>query len=178
MAGNDAGQAMISLVRDIAPGFAAVIAIVCYVLALAAFLQGLFRLLRMSNGGSGAPGGWGAVLSFVITAIMATFPSWLDAAGNSLFGVPRPSASAGLAYGGGAAGHDALLAAVFTIVRLVGLCAFLRGVFVLRAAADHRPGASAGGACAHIVGGIGGWHITGVIDALQNSLGIQVLRFS
>ena len=178
MPGNDAGQALVSLVRDLAPGLALLIAAVCYLLAFAAFLQGLFRLLRMSNGGGEAPGGWGTALSFVIAAVMATFPSWLDAAGGSLFGAPHPPAAAAIGYGAGAPRHDALLAAVFTVVRLVGLGAFLRGVFVLRAAADHRPGASAGRASAHILGGIGGWHITAVVDALQNSLGIQVLRFS
>ena len=58
----------------------------------------------------------------------------------------------------------------------MGLFAFMRGAFVLRAAADGRPEASGARAFAHMAGGVAAWHLPAVIDALQTSLGITVLR--
>ena len=104
-------------------------------------------------------------------------PSWLSAGGESLFG-GRTAASASLGHGGGAADYDALLGAVLTIVGWVGLLAFLRGVFVLRAAADGQAGASAGRAAMHMLGGVCAWHAESLIGAVQTSLGIQVLRIT
>ena len=79
-----------------------------------------------------------------------------------------------MAHGG--ADYDALLAAVFTLVSLVGLFAFVRGAFTLRAAADGKHGASGPKAFAHMAGGIAAWHIVAVIEAVQTSLGIAVLN--
>ena len=65
---------------------------------------------------------------------------------------------------------------MLTVVGWVGVLAFLRGAFVLRAAADGVPGASVGRAAMHMLGGICAWHIESLIGAVQTSLGIQVLR--
>ena len=59
---------------------------------------------------------------------------------------------------------------------LVGLFAFIRGAFTLRAAADGKPSASGPKAFAHMAGGIAAWHIVAVIEAVQTSLGIAVLN--
>ena len=172
---RDLGRAMISLVRDLEPGLLLLVSALCYLLALVAFAQGLLRLFRTSEDKFHAPSGTGTALCFLICIVMAALPSWLAAASESLFGTAAPPGTASLGYGGRGAGYDALLAAVFAIVGLVGLSAFIRGAFVLRAAADARPGANAPRAFAHMAGGIAAWHLPAVIDALQTSLGIAVL---
>ena len=173
---NDLGQAMISLVRDLEPGLLLLVSALCYVLALFAFAQGLLRLLKTSEDKFHAPSGGGTALSFLICIVMAALPSWLSAAGESLFGSGARPAAASLGYGARGADYDALLAAVFTLVSLVGLFAFIRGAFTLRAAADGKPGASGPKAFAHMAGGIAAWHIVAVIEAVQTSLGIAVLN--
>ena len=173
---NDLGQAMIALVSDLEPGLLLLVSALCYLLALTAFAQGLLRLLKTSEDKFHAPSGGGTALSFLICIVMAALPSWLTAAGESLFGAGAPSSAASLGYGGRVADYDALLAAVFTLVGLVGLFAFIRGAFVLRAAADGKPGATAPRAFAHMVGGIAAWHIVAVIEAVQSSFGIAVLN--
>ena len=169
------GQAMISLVRDLEPGLLLLISALCYLLALFAFAQGLLRLLKTSEDKFHAPSGGGTALSFLICIVLAALPSWLGAASESLFGAGPLPGSASLGYGGRGADYDALLAAVFTLVALVGLFAFIRGAFVLRAAADARPGASGARAFAHMAGGIAAWHLPAVIDAVQTSLGITAV---
>ena len=173
---NDLGQAMISLVRDLEPGLLLLVSALCYVLALFAFAQGLLRLLKTSEDKFHAPSGGGTALSFLICIVMASLPAWLSAAGESLFGSGARPAAASLGYGARGADYDALLAAVFTLVSLVGLFAFIRGAFTLRAAADGKPGASGPKAFAHMAGGIAAWHIVAVIEAVQTSLGIAVLN--
>ena len=178
---NDLGQAMISLVRDLEPGLLLLVSALCYLLALFAFAQGLLRLLKTSEDKFHAPSAGGTALSFLICIVMAALPSWIGAASESLFGTAAPPGSASLGYrgsprsGGRGADYDALLAAVFTLVALVGLFAFIRGAFVLRAAADARPGASGARAFAHMAGGIAAWHLPAVIDAVQTSLGIAAV---
>ena len=170
------GQALISLVRDLEPGLLLLVSALCYVLALAAFAQGLLRLLKTSEDKFHAPSGGGTALSFLICIVMASLPTWLSAAGESLFGSGTRPAAASLGYGARGADYDALLAAVFTLVSLVGLFAFIRGAFTLRAAADGKVGANGPKAFAHMAGGIAAWHIVAVIEAMQTSLGIAVLN--
>ena len=93
----------------------------------------------------------------------------------TFFGTAETPGRAVLGYGTPSASIDQLLAAVFTIVSLTGLVAFIRGVFVLRACSDGKPSATAGAAAMHLVGGTAAWHIIAVIDAVQTTLGIQVL---
>ena len=49
MGGTDLGGALISLVRDLDPGLMTLVAAACYLLGLAAFVQGAMRLLRISE---------------------------------------------------------------------------------------------------------------------------------
>ena len=178
MQGRDVGDALISLVRDLDPALMGLISVCCYLLALAAFLQGAARLLRLSEDRFNGPSAAGTALCFLVCLVLASFPSWLAAGGESLFGTDT-AASASLGHESPrGAGYDALLGAVLTVVGWVGLLAFLRGVFVLRSAADGLPGASAGRAAMHMLGGICAWHIESLIAAVQTSLGIQVLRIT
>ena len=177
MGGTDLGGALISLVWDLDPALMGLIAAACYLLGLLAFIQGAARLLRLSEDRFHGPSAAGTALCFLVCLVMVSVPSWLTAGGESLFG-QGTAASASLGHGGRGADYDALLGAVLTIVGWVGLLAFLRGVFVLRAAADGVAGASAGRAAMHMLGGVCAWHVESLIGAVQTSLGIQVLRIT
>ena len=174
---NGLGSALISLVRDLDPALMRLISVACYLLGLLAFVQGCARLLRLSEDRFHGPSAAGTALCFLVCLVMVSFPSWIAAGTESLFGTGT-AASASLSHGSAGADYDALLGAVLTVVGWVGLLAFLRGVFVLRAAADGQPGASAGRAAMHMLGGICAWHAESLIGAVQTSLGIQVLRIT
>ena len=168
-------DAFVSLARDLDPGLSALVSGVCWLLAFAAFAQGSLRLLRTSEDRLRAPSLAGTALCFLTCAVLAALPSWIAAAGESLFG-PAPPASAALAWAGAQGGAwNELVLAVFWAVSWIGLFAFLRGVFLLRAAADGRAGATAGRAAMHVLGGILAWHMAAFVDAVQSTLGIRVL---
>ena len=171
------GAALIALVGDIEGPLVLLVTTVCYLLALWTFLQGCLRLFKTSEDKFHAPGGAGTVLSFVLATVLAALGSSFNAVTKTVFGTTATGSVKGLGYGGErAADYDALLGAAFTLVALVGLLAFVRGVLMFRAAADGRPGATAGRAFAHVIGGVAAWHIVGVIRAVQTSLGIKVLE--
>lgn len=175
---NDIGAAMVSLVRDLEPGLLLVISILSWILALLCFAQGCGRALRHARDPFQAPRFGGIVLSFLLTAVFAALPSVLSAAGESLFGAGASAASVSLGYGGRAASYEQLLRAVLIIVNIAGLIAFIRGAFLLRSAADGEAGATPGKAFAHMLGGIAGWYIVYIIQAVQLSLGITVLKIT
>ena len=178
--GRSIADALISLVRDVDEPLRFGISVVCYLLALGLFYQGCMRLLRASERLQGVSG-VGTALCFAVCVVLVTLPSWIVGAEMSLFGERSGGVGATMGYGGGGEAADAMnqvLKAVFVIVGLVGLIAFIRGLFVLRAAADGRPGATAGGAAVMMFGGLLAWHMVPVLGALQKSLGIKVLEIS
>ena len=176
MEGKGLGKAMVDAVANIEPGLMLLVAVICYVIGLVMFIQGGLRLLKTSQDKFHAPSGMGTVLSFVVGLVMVWLPSWLEAAGRTLFGASENPVRASLGYGAKGAEYDALLGAVFAIIGWVGLFAFVRGALMLRAASDGKPGATAGGAFVHMVGGVAAWHILTVVDAVQSTLGIRVLQ--
>ena len=174
-AAQDPGAALAALARDLDAGLSGLVAGVCWLLAFLAFGQGMLRLLKTSEDRFRAPSISGTALCFLICAVLAAFPSWIAATGETLFG-PAPPLSAALAYADARDGRwSEAIAAAFWIVSWIGLFAFLRGVFLMRAAADGRAGATAGRAATHILGGVLAWHMAAFVDAVQSTLGIQVL---
>ena len=178
MKGNDLGGALIAAVRDLNPALLQLIILVCWLLAFVCFIQGCLRVLQHSDDKVHAPSASGTVFSFVLAVILAALPQILSGAGETLFGSEKTATAASLGYGGRAVDYDRLLAAVFVIVNIVGLLAFIKGAFVFRGACDGEAGASAGRGCLHMIGGVCAWHIVALIGAVQATLGITVLRIS
>ncbi len=174
-------QMIIAFVADILDPVLALIVICAFVAGLWLLLLTGLRMLKHSDSfGKGAPpAALGTLATFLAGVVLIQLPSWLDAATITLFGTRDLHRSAAIGYASGTGSPmDGLLGAVFAIVSLVGLAAFVRGIFVLRACSDGKPSATAGAAAMHMAGGVGAWHIVAVIDALQTTLGIRVLDIS
>ena len=166
---------LVAAVGALEPGLYALLAAVAYLLGFAALGSGLLRLVRSSRDGVRGPSAVGTVLSFAAAVVMFSFPSWLQSGGASLLGAGAPAT---LSYGGSgdAARYNALLEALWSIVEFVGVVAFLKGWFVLRAAADGAGRATMPSGVWHIVGGLLCWHIVPVLAAVQRTVGIELLR--
>lgn len=170
-------EALIAFVRDVAGPFLGLVEVACWVMGLFLVLLAALRLLKHSDSfGKGAPpSAMGTCATLLAGVVLLQLPAWMNALTITFFGTSETPARAVLGYGTPDASFDQLLGAVFTIVALTGLVAFIRGIFVLRACSDGKPSASAGQAAMHLVGGTAAWHIIAVIDAVQTTLGIQVL---
>lgn len=173
------GAALVNAVADLVPALLALASWLCYVLAALAFAAGCLRLLKSAEDKYRAPSGIGTALTFLLAPVLAAFPSVLAAAGTTLFGAAAGRTTAALGYAVAAgADYDAMIRAVLAIVQVIGLLAFVRGWFVLRNAADARQGATTGRAFAHLIGGVGAWHIVPLIGAVQTTLGLRILNVS
>ena len=174
-------QMVIAFVRDILDPVLGLILVFCYVAGLWLLLLTGLRMLKHSDSfGKGAPpAALGTLTTFLAGVACVQLPSWLDATVTTIFGTPDLHRTASLGYASAPdSPFDGLLAAVFAIVSVIGLAAFIRGIFVLRACSDGKPSATAGSAAMHILGGVAAWHIVALIDALQTTLGIRVLEIS
>lgn len=167
-------ERLVGAVADLEPGLYGLVVAVAYILGVSGFGAGLFRMVRMTEERGRGPGGAGTVLCFAAGTVMLSFPSWLESGGLSLFGGDRVTA---LSYGGAdAARYDALLRALWAIVNFVGVVSFLKGWWVLRNAADMVGRATMGSGVWHIVGGLLAWHIQPVLAAVQETVGVDLLR--
>lgn len=171
-------EMLIAFVADIRGPAIALILAVCWITGLWLILLTALRMLKHSDSfGKGAPpAALGTLATFLAGVVLLRLPAWLNATTTSIFGAVPGHRSASIGYATSPdSPFDGLLAAVFAIVSLVGLIAFIRGIFVLRACSDGKPSASAGSAAMHMLGGVAAWHIVAIIDALQTTLGIRVL---
>ena len=176
MSDADLADILVGLVWNLAGPLKLVVLLVCWSAGILVFMSGCFRLIRRGDGRGQAESGTGTFLTFAAAAVLGIFPELLDAGGRSLFGHLPGEGTAVLAYGSGEERHQELLWAVFQIVQLMGMFAFLKAWFVFRDAADGTRGATASQGFAHLVGGICGWWILPVVDAVQNTLGISPMR--
>ncbi len=171
-------EMLIAFVADVLDPAIALILAVCWVAGLWLIILTALRMLKHSDSfGKGAPpAALGTLATFLAGVVLLQLPSWFGATVTTIFGTSDLHRTASLGYATSQdSPFDGLLAAVFAIVSSVGLIAFVRGVFVLRACSDGKPSATAGSAAMHMLGGAAAWHIVAVIDALQTTLGIRVL---
>ena len=174
-------QMVIAFVADVLEPVLGLVLVFCFVAGLWLLLLTALRMLGHADSVSrgGAPAALGTLATFLAGVACVQLPWWLDASVTTIFGTNDLHRTATLGYASAPSSpFDGLLAAVFAIVSLVGLFAFIRGIFVLRACSDGKPGATAGSAAMHMLGGTAAWHIVALIDALQTTLGIRVLDIS
>ena len=174
---NGLEEAFRSLVEDIDPALRTLMTAVCYLLAACCFLVACLRLLR--HAGGHWPGtATGTAMLFLLAPLLAQLPAVLNAAGGSLFGDGREAAAA-VAWIPPASGEwarfGAAVQAAFTVVAWIGLFAFMRGLFVLKHAVDGRSQATLAQAGSHLLGGVLAWHMTGLVRAVQETLGVRVV---
>ena len=171
----DFDERLVEMIGELEPAAHALIVAISYILGVCALGSGLFRLIKTSEDRWRAPSGTGTVLCFVAGSAMFAFPALLASAELSLFRAGGGVSS--LSYGGADSDrYDALLKALFAIVQIIGVVSFLKGWFVLRAAADGHGRATMGSGAWHIVGGLLAWHIVPVLAAVQKTTGIELLR--
>lgn len=174
-------EMFIAFVVDIFVPARRLILILCYIAGLGLLVLSFLRMLKHSNSlYHQAPSALGTMMTFLTGFVLMRLPSWLDAFALTIFGTGASRGTSILSYTTTAdsrfdALNHVLNNAIFEILSLIGLIAFIRGIFVLRACSDGRPSATAGSAFMHMLGGVALWHISAIVDAVQTTLGIRIL---
>ena len=172
------GEALVNAVADLDRPLRLLLSTVCYILALIAFLQGCFRLLKYNEDKFHAPSISGTVVSFLISFVLIALPRVVEAGGQTFFQGRQPGErEPGIRRAGGGLRPDAGGGADD---RRAGRAA-RRDQGDLRAAGGVGRGGRrdrAVGAAMHMIGGLMLWHIAWLLLAVQTTLGIAVLRIS
>ena len=170
--------ALVRAVGELEEGALLLVITVSYLLGLALLVAGLLRLKQSSEDTLRGPRGGGTAVCFVGGMVLLSFPAWLEAGAQTLFGA---DAVTSLSYSGGGADterYQQMLTALLAIVQFVGLIGFVKGWFVLKAAGDGYARGTFSSGSWHIVGGLLCWHIKPVIHAVQETIGVELLSAS
>jgi len=146
-----------------------------YVLGAALGVAFLMRLYKHSRTPLQAPGGYGTAACFFASLVFFFSPGFLSATAGSLFGGAVAN-RASFIHGGGEINQSLL--AVLAVIQFVGLLAFLKGPLVIKAANDHKQGASVAAGCWHMVGGVLAYFIIPIIQSFQETFGWSFINVS
>ncbi|MCW5590368.1 MAG: hypothetical protein KIT27_11995 [Legionellales bacterium] len=110
---------------------------------------------------------------YVVGALLLYFPTTYHYAIETFFGQanPTPYEYQSTNY----ASWDGIISVVIQILEIIGIIAFMRGLFMLSALGGHQsPHGTIGKAFTHIVGGILSMNIVGFSHAIEGTLGITI----
>jgi hypothetical protein len=162
-----------------------VLAVICYILGLVIMFQSLVRLSRASqfSGGFSPTQSLyaGPFAGMLVSAALIGLPSTWETINMTLFdGTAATSVLAykevGSAFGGGVTPMafsplwNQAVNVLILVVQFVGWIAFVRGILMLKRAAEGSGQASFGTAITHIVGGVLASNIVAFVDVLQQTL--------
>lgn len=154
----------------------------CYVAGLIFIMIGVSRLVRSSQEGAKGPGGLGTVSTFVIGGLLCSSTVILRTLSSSFFGDMQTSTSASIAFS--ASMSTAELQATYNIINavlrfmlIIGMISFVRGLFIIRDVAEGSQQASVMAAMTHIVGGALAVNLGPLLNAVQDSLGIDTTLY-
>ncbi len=167
-----------------------------YLAGIILVMIGIGRLLKTSQEGAKGPGGIGTIFTFLVAGILLSIDVVMGAAVGTFFGDSFTGMIGGalgvsnsneissfgllsLSTGSGAIDShiQAVISAVVGFMIIVGVVAFVRGIFILRDVAEGGQQASLMAAVTHIIGGAFAVNIGGVMNAVQSTFGLSVVSF-
>ncbi|MBS0359409.1 MAG: type IV secretion protein IcmC [Proteobacteria bacterium] len=132
-------------------------------------VYGELRTMMASNTGLKEP-----IAYLIVGAVFAYLPTGLDIVMNTTFGSTSILQYSDWVGAGGVTNPSAMIA-VFRLVQLIGVIAFIRGWVLVAQASKHGGGGQAtyGKGLTHIIGGILAINIIATSNILSNTLGIS-----
>ena len=185
---------MFFLVMDIFKPLLRLLSGFSYIAGIILVMIGIGRMLKSSQDGPRGPGGIGTMFTFFVAGCLFAIDSIIGAVGGTFFnanffgavglfgGGPNYIATMSfLSMSTGDANIDshilAVIGSVVGFMILVGVIAFIRGIFILRDVAEGNQQASLMAAITHIVGGAFAVNIGSVMNAMQSTFGLSVVSF-
>lgn len=155
--------------------------IICFIVGIAIFINGLLRIPKHSGRGSEHISVPGTIMSLVIGSGLISLPFYLEVFSQSLFGTTSYSY---VALGSNASASPSytiasqVIKTVLRFVQLFGLMWFISAWFNLLHASDGKQGKTIKGGVFRLLGATLCWNIIGLIGYIQNTLKITILDIS
>lgn len=180
LAGAEAGQLdtmIVDFMIDIAGPMQTLLSLFAYISAAVFLVVAILRLTKRMDEGVRGPGGIGTIMTFVTAGALFAFADSLGAFTESIFGNDGQVSTAVSVNVSGVSAADAArmenaIQGIMLFVIFVGIIAFIRGWFVLRAYADGQQGVSLAQGLTFLGGGIVAINLGDFINAIQNTLNI------
>ena len=150
-------------------------------------ITGITRLVKMSEEGPRGPSPAGTFMMFVLCAVLLAAPKAMDAITVSMFNdttyASYPTFDAGgcLPIQEDSKVSNAMsrsLPAILLFIQIIGWIGFLRGMFIMKQAADGDQQASYFGAFTHIVGGTLAVNFGQLADVIDNAAELNCINMS
>ncbi|MEM6811376.1 MAG: hypothetical protein AAF549_02805 [Pseudomonadota bacterium] len=176
VSGGGLDQKLVALMQDVFVPMQYLITGFAWLAGIVLVMIGISRLLKSEQEGPRGPLGFGTIMTFLVAGVLLSINNILGASVFSMFNTGT-LAYAELTYtdgmDGDAVGHaNAVIGAIMAFVAIVGFVSFVRGFFILRGVSEGNSQASMMAAVTHILGGALAVNLGGVIQAVQNTLGI------
>jgi hypothetical protein len=168
---------VVNFVRDIWEPMFMVMGTFCYLAGVLLVMVGISRMLKTMQEGPRGPAGIGTIMTFVTAGALLSIDTMLSGWLRSIFGSNNSMSYGELAYTGGMTGAEvghvnAVMSAVVAFVAILGVISFIRGWFIIRSVAEGGQASLMAG-MTHLFGGALAVNLGGVINMVQETLGIS-----
>jgi len=175
---------VLNFMNDVSGPMGTLLSFFCYISGFILLLVSISRLTQKIDQGPRGPAGLGTVMTFITSGVLFAIGDIIGAFANSLFGDNKLATKATVTVAG-MAPEDAtkienVIQALMYFVLIVGIIAFIRGWFVLRAFADGQQGATLAQGLTFLFGGALAMNLGDLVNALEGSIGLAdpALKFS
>lgn len=154
-----------------------------YLSGILLLIVGISRLTKRMEEGPRGPAGIGTIMTFIAAGALFSFGDSIGTFSSTLFGDEVVQTSASISDEIIEDDEDrervqAVIEGVMVFVMLVGYIAFIRGWFVLKAFADGQQGATVAQGLTFLLGGSLAINLGELVNALQETVGIDGISFS
>jgi len=144
-------------------------------------MVGISRLLKSAQEGPRGPGGIGTIMTFLAAGALISLSPMIGALSETFFngggfnGAYTTNAALKYSTGMNASeiGHvQAVISAILQFMIVLGVVAFLRGIYIIREVAEGNSQASLMAGITHMMGGALAVNLGSVMNAIQTTLGL------
>jgi hypothetical protein len=148
-----------------------------YVAGTVLAMIGISRLLKSAQEGPRGPGGIGTIMTFLTAGALISVGPMLGSMSETFFGNNQSKTMASLAYTTGMSGAEiahaqAVVSSILMFMIVLGLVAFIRGIYIIREVAEGSSQASLMAGITHMAGGALAVNLGPVMNAIQTTLGL------
>ena len=138
---------------------------------------GISRILKSEQEGPRGPTGIGTLTTFLVAGALFSLNSIVTYMNGTVFGNGAITSNGTLQYTAGLGGAEdhvhAVISAIVAFSMIIGWISLVRGIFIIRGVSEGNSQASMMAALTHLIGGALAINLGGVINAVQNTLGIS-----
>lgn len=169
---------MVSFISDISNAGYQAIEIFCYIAGIMIILFAMQRLVRTAQDGPRGPLTFGTISTFIVAALLLSFPQFLAATNSTIFGGGATAMTNVSFMSIDAINADQLqnaknvFSAILAFMAVIGFLSVVRGLFLFKSFADGNNQATMMSIMSHIVAGAIAINLGSFINAVQNSLGV------